>query len=348
VTVVNGGDLGKEADLYPPAATTPEPSWSELAIMPGSDVRLPAADVATLRSVVERARPAVVELTDVVQGLGSGIIVDSSGVSLTNNHVVSALQRDKTVAILADGRRFPVRQLGADEWTDVAVVRIDAPDLPSVPLGRADSLAVGDRVVGIGYAPAFPGGPTARTGTVSDLSGKIQTYQDYPLFNLITTDTFLHPGDSGGPLLNMRGEVVGINSAIRVPRPGRNFAGYSIPIEGARAIADQIVATGQVPRPQIGVNVQDVTPVLSGSLGLPVRQGVLIMQVTPGSPAEQAGLQEGDVIVGMDNLVVSGITDLRRLMVNHKVGDRVPFAVVGAGRPQRTLTVTLIEGATAA
>src|SRR5262249_35971629 len=118
--------------------------------------------------------------------------------------------------------------------------------------------------------------------------------------------------------------------------------------EGARAIADQIVATGQVPRPQIGVNVQDVTPLLSSSLGLPVRQGVLILQVTPGSPAEQAGFQEGDVIVGMDNRVVGGITDLRRLMVTHKVGDRVPFAVVGAGRPQRTLTVTLIEGATAA
>jgi len=348
VTVVNGGDLGKEADLYPQAATKPEPSWSELAVTPGSDVRLPAADVATLRSVVERVRPAVVELTDDVQGLGSGIIVDPSGVILTNNHVVSALQRDKTVAVLADGRRFPVRLLGADEWTDVAVVRIDAPDLPSVPLGRADSLATGDRVVGIGYAPAFPGGPTARTGTVSSLSGTIQTYQDYPLFNLVTTDTFLHPGDSGGPLLNMRGEVVGINSAIRVPRPGRAFAGYSIPIEGARAIADQIVATGQVPRPQIGVNVQDVTPSLSSSLGLPVRQGVLIMQVTPGSPAEQAGLQEGDVIVGMDNRVVGGITDLRGLMVTHKVGDRVPFTVVGANRPPRTLTVTLIEGATAA
>jgi serine protease Do len=343
VTVVNGGDLGKEAELFPVPASEPEPAWQQLAVPPGGDVRLTAAEVATLRQVVERARPAVVKLTDNEQGLGTGIIFDPNGLILTNSHVLTALTAGRIVAVLPDGRQFPVRALGADDWTDVAVGKIDAPDLPSVPLGSATSLRVGERVLGIGYAPIFPGGPSARLGTITSLTGQIQTYQDYPLFNLIASSTFLHPGDSGGPLLNLRGEVVGLNSAIRIARRGSALAGFSIPVEGARAIAEQIIATGRVSRPHLGVSVENVTLDQIARLGLPVRQGVLMSQVQPQSPAERAGIQPNDVIVGMDGRDVSGIDDLRRLMVNYKVGDQVSFVVIGPNRPRQTLVVTLVE-----
>lgn len=343
VTVVNGGDLGKEAELYPREAAEPEPAWAQLAVLPGSDVRLPSAEVARLQQVVERARSAVVKLSDIDRGVGSGVIIDSSGLILTNSHVLTALRPGRITATLPDGRTFPVRQLGADDFTDVALARIEGSNLPYVPLGRAASLAVGERVLAIGYAPVLPGGPSAKTGTIRSLAGEIQTSQDYPLFDLIMTNTFLHPGDSGGPLLNVRGEVVGLNTAIRIARRGQELAGFSISVEGARTIADQIISSGRVARPYLGVSVQDVTPTLVATLGLPVRQGVLLTQVQPNSPAEAAGLQPGDVVVGMDNRDVNGLDDLRRLMVTHKVGDEVSVAVTGPGRPRRVVVVPLLE-----
>jgi serine protease Do len=343
VTVVNGGDLGKEADLYPVAAAEPEPAWAQIAVQPGSNTRIPSSEVASLRQVIERARPAVVRLTDGDQGIGSGILFDSSGLILTNNHVLSALTPGRIVAILNDGRQFPVRQLGADEFTDVALGKIEGPNLPAVPLGSAAGLAIGERVLGIGNAPIFPGSPSAKLGSVRSLAGQIQTFQDYPLFNLITTDTFLHPGDSGGPLLNTRGEVVGVNSAIRIGRRGAELSGYSIPVEGARAIVAEILTSGRVARPYMGVNIQEVTPAVASGLGLPVRLGVLITQVSEGGAGEAAGIQAGDVIVGMDGRDVLGITDLRRLMVNRKAGDRVPLLLAGPNGVRRTVTVTLAD-----
>jgi serine protease Do len=343
VTVVNGGDLGKEAGLYPAAAMDAEPAWQQIAVQPGSTFRLSPTEVTALRQVVERARPAVVKLTDGETGVGTGIIFDPSGLILTNNHVLSALPPGKTVAVLPDGRSFPLRALGTDEFTDVGLAKIDAAGLPFAPLGSAAGLTVGERVVAIGNAPIFPDSPSAKLGTVRSLSGEIQTFQDYPLFNLITTDTFLHPGDSGGPLLNTRGDVVGLNSAIRIGRRGAELSGYSIPVEGARAIADQILAIGRVPRPNIGVSIQEVTPVLASSLNLPVRQGVLVTQVTAGGPGEASGIQPGDVIVGMDGRDVTGITDLRRLMVNHKAGERVNLVLMSGSRPRQTVAVTLAE-----
>jgi S1-C subfamily serine protease len=199
--------------------------------------------------------------------------------------------------------------------------------------------------VGIGYASVFPSAPSAKTGVVRSLAGEIQTYQDYPLFNLITTNVFLHPGDSGGPLLDLSGQVVGVNSAIRIARRGQELVGFSIPVEGAKEIADQLVALGAVPRPHLGISVEDVTPAVASALGLPVRRGVYVRTVTPGSPAAAAGIKVGDIIVGMDNREVTGLDDLRRLMVGHHVGDAVPFAIVTPGLPRRSVTVTLAERA---
>jgi S1-C subfamily serine protease len=353
ITVVNGGDLGKEAGLYPAEAVQPEPASAQIAAPPGSNTRLPDEEVAAMRRVVERARPAVVKLTDNESGLGTGFLYDPSGLVLTNSHVVVSLcpelQRSQAprcaglVAVLPDGRTLPARPLGYDDWTDVAVIKLEGAGFPWLPLGMAGALAPGQRVIGIGYAPALPGAPSAKTGTVRSLAGEIQTLHDYPLFNLITTDTFLHPGDSGGPLLTLNGQVVGINTAIRVARRSQALTGFSIPVEGAREIADQIITLGGVPRPHLGISVADVTPSLAAQLRLPVSRGVLVREVQPDSPAARAGIQAGDIIVGMDGQEVAGLDDLRRFMVNHKVGDTVPFTVITPGTARRMVAVTLAE-----
>jgi S1-C subfamily serine protease len=352
VTIVNVGDLAKEAELYPRSAAEPEPAAAQIAAPPGSGTRLAADELARLRAAVQRARPAVVKLTDGTTAWGSGIIFDPSGLVLTNSHVVTSLERSTLTAQLPDGRTFPVKTLGWDEWTDVAVVEIEPPtpggrlDLPAVPLGSAQALAAGDRVIGIGYAPVLPGAPSAKTGTVRSLAGQIQVERGYPLFDLIQSNTFIYPGDSGGPLLDLEGRVVGVNSAIQVsfgPRVGRQLTGYSIPVEGAVQIAQQLIATGNVPRPSIGITPVDVTPSLATAAGLPVSRGVMVVDVSAGSPAAVAGLADGDIIVGMDGQNVTGVAALRRLMVRHQVGDEVPLVVISPGQARRTVTLVLTE-----
>ena len=212
-----------------------------------------------------------------------------------------------------------------------------------VPLGSAQSLAVGQRVIGIGYAPVLPAAPSAKVGVIRSLAGEIQTTHDYPLFNLISSNTYLHPGDSGGPLLNLSGQVVGVNSAIRIARRSQDLTGFSIPVEGAKQIAEQIVATGAVPRPHLGISVADVTPSLGPQLGLTVNRGVFVREVLPDSPAAAAEIVAGDVIVGMDGTEVTDLDDLRRLMVRHQVGDGITLAVVSAGQPRRNVRLTLAE-----
>ncbi len=347
VTVVHGGDLGKEAALYPTEAAQAEPAAMQIAAPLGAAgaARVPAQDVAAIRQLVDRARPAIVKLTDGLGGWGSGVIVDVSGLILTNSHVVTGVGPNRLQAVLPDGRTFPAKALGADDWTDVAVVKIEASDLPVVPVGSAGSLRVGQRVVGIGYAPLFPGAPSAKSGVVRSLAGEIQVTSSYPLFDLITSDTYLNPGDSGGGLLDLNGRLVGINSAIGVSRRGQSLTGYSIPIEGAQQIAQQLAANGSLPRPQMGVSIQPLTADLAARLGLGggVTRGVVLTQVQPDSPAEAAGLVQGDVIVGMDGRPVADVDTLRRLMVAHKVGDTVQFSIASAGRAPRTVSITLAE-----
>jgi serine protease Do len=346
VTVVNAGDLAKEAGLLPESAAEPEPAWMQIASPPGATTILTADELGRIRRVVAQARPAVVRLTDGTTSTGSGIIIDPNGLVLTNSHVVTSIDRERMRAILPDGRSLPARPIGADEWTDVAVVKIDATDLPHLALGSARSLGVGQRVLALGHAPVFPGGPSAKTGTVRSLAGEIQVDRSFPLFDLIQTNTFIYPGDSGGPLLDLNGRVVGVNSAIQVswvPRQGRQLTGFSIPVDGAFTIAQQLIASGNVPRPHIGITPVDVTPTLAANLGLPVTRGVMIVEVRPDSPATKAGLVQGDLIVTMDNQNVTGLATLRRLMVNHKVGDSVSFGIISSGNARRTVTLTLTE-----
>ncbi|HET7771119.1 MAG TPA: trypsin-like peptidase domain-containing protein [Chloroflexota bacterium] len=340
VTVVNGGDLGKEAALYPSEAAQAEPSWMQLAAPQGTTLRVPAGEAEAMRRVVEAARPAVVKISDGGSGWGSGVIIDPNGTILTNAHVVDGVRRERMRVELPDGRTFPARVVGDDEWTDVAVVKIEAADLPTVPIGASRSLGMGQRVVGIGYAPVFPGAPSAKAGVVRSLAGQIQVDNSYPLFDMITSDTYLNPGDSGGGLFDMSGRLVGINSAISVARRSQSLTGYSIPIEGVQQIAQQL-SSGSLSRPQMGITILEVTPSVQQQYGLPVARGVLITSVVPASAADAAGLLEGDVITNMDGRTVADTDALRRVMVTKKVGDTVSVTVVGVGRPSRTVQLTL-------
>ena len=342
VTVVNGGDLGKEAALYPSEAAQVEPSWLQVASPQGTTMHVPTSEVEAMRRVIEAARPAIVKIGDGGSGWGSGVIIDSNGTILTNSHVVEGLSRELMRVELPDGRVFPAQPLGWDEWTDVAVVKVDATDLPTVPIGASRSLGVGQRVVGIGYAPVFPGAPSAKAGVVRSLAGQIQVDNSYPLFDMITSNTFLNPGDSGGALLDLNGRLVGINSAISVARRSRALTGYSIPIEGVQQIARQLTS-GALARPQMGIHILEVTPSVQAQYGLPVARGVMITDVAAGSPAEAAGLMQGDVIIGMEGRTVADTDALRRVMVTKEVGDTIALSVVGVGRDVRTVQLTLAE-----
>lgn len=340
VTVVNGGDLAKEAGILPNDALVPEPASRAIAAPLGRPEHLDDQTIAAMREAVERVRPAVVRLTDGSPSHGSGVIIDASGLILTNWHVVANLDRRILRAALPDGRTLPAKVLGGDEWTDVALVTVQAPDLVAATFG--DQLARGQRVLALGYAPALPGSPSAKAGVVTAVNDRIQTPNDFPLFGLIRTTVFLHPGDSGGPLFNLQGEVVGLNAAIRT---GGNvqLAGLSIPVDGAQAIAQQILAEGKVSRPWLGVSLNALTPGLALELGLPATRGLLVREVVRRSPADAAGLVPGDMMLALQGRTLASVSDLRRELVNFRVGDMVRLTVLSRQGTQRTVTVQLAE-----
>ena len=252
------------------------------------------------------------------QSLGSGVIVDAgSGLILTNHHVIN--RAEQISVTLADGREFDATVVGSDPDTDVAVIRIDGEDLTALPLADSDALRVGDFVVAIGNP--FGLSQTVTSGIVSALgrSGlRMGGYEDF-----IQTDASINPGNSGGALVNLRGELVGINTAILSPAGGNIGIGFAIPSNMAMAITEQLVEYGEVSRGQLGISVQDLTPALAEAFGLDTRTGVVITQVVPESPAEQAGLRTGDVVLRVDGRPVRHATELRNMIGLLRVGQSV-------------------------
>jgi serine protease Do len=321
-------------------------------------------------SVAEKVRPATVLILNIVQGraagggqianpggqpgdvpqgAGTGFIIDSTGIIVTNNHVVEGAQ--KLSVVLPDGQRFDDAQLlGADPQTDLAVIKVpgEGKNLPTVPLGNSSQLKVGEWVVAIGNALALKGGPTVTAGVVSATGrdeqepGETRGSTGPILHDLIQTDAAINPGNSGGPLVNMQGEVVGINTLGASDAQG---IGFAISIDSAKPVIDalrqgQQVAGRGAGQAYLGIQSLTVTPSIAAANGLSRNDGVVVVNVITGTPAQKAGLRQGDIIFGLDNTAIADQNDLQDALQQHKPGDTVTLKVDRNGT-QETVQVTL-------
>ncbi|MEF8699339.1 MAG: DegQ family serine endoprotease [Candidatus Accumulibacter sp. UW26] len=269
------------------------------------------------------------------RSLGSGFVVSADGYILTNAHVVDSA--DEILVRLTDKREFKARVIGADKRTDVALIKIDATALPTVRFGDPGLLKVGEWVVAIGSPFGFDNSVTA--GIVS-AKGRSLPQENYVPF--IQTDVAVNPGNSGGPLFNMRGEVVGINSQIYSRSGGFMGISFAIPIDVAMDVQAQLRASGKVSRGRIGVVIQDVTKELAESFGLSQAQGAAVNAVEKGGPAEKAGIEPGDVILRFDGKPIASSGDLPRIVGSSKPGSRVTLQVWRKGTA-RDLTLVVGE-----
>jgi serine protease Do len=269
------------------------------------------------------------------QGIGSGFIISTDGYVLTNAHVVA--DSDEVTVRLADSREFKGKIVGVDIRTDVALLKVNATGLPTVKLGNSENLKVGEWVAAIGSPFGF-----VNTITAGIVSAKGRSLPDESFVPFIQTDVAVNPGNSGGPLLNLRGEVVGINSAIYSRTGGYMGVSFAIPIEVALDVSRQLQTTGKVTRGRLGVQIQSLTPELAKSFGLNNTNGVLVALVEPRSPAEKAGLQPGDVILTFDGKPVSDASELPRAVAATKPGTSVTVEIWRGGA-KRQVKATLGE-----
>lgn len=333
----------------PPATPTPaaplNTGWAPPAI---------EADAPTLPSiadVVAEVYPSVVAInTEVVtldifrtpltqKGAGSGWIIDKDGIIVTNNHVVEGAK--KVTVELSDGRTFEAdpNNIHTDQLTDLAVIKINATDLPAASIGDSSELRVGDWVVALGNP--LGEGIRAKEGTVSGLKVSLDVEQGQTLDDLIETSAAINPGNSGGPLVNMKAEVVGITSA-KVAAVGVEGLGYAISSKTAVPIIEQLITQGYVVRPWLGVTLYTVDQYVATINQLPISKGVVVAYVRPGSPAAEAGLQELDVITQFKGKDVTTAEELINAIHDSNIGDEVTMTFV-RGSNTRTITARLIQ-----
>jgi serine protease Do len=276
------------------------------------------------------------------EGLGSGIIVSPSGYILTNNHVVDKATKLKVE--LTDGRDFSANVVGKDPQTDVAVVKINAQNLPTLPFANSDAARVGDLCFAIGNP--FGQDHTVTMGIVSAKNRNLREGQTL-IQNFIQTDAAINPGNSGGALINARGELIGMNTMI-LTGGGSSFGGeagnigigFAVPSNMAKSVIDQIEKTGKVSRGYIGVGLQAMSPELAQQFGLKSSKGALIGDVTPNGPGAKAGLKQGDVVTAIDGKKVEGSEDLTMNVISHEPGTTVTLDLIRNGQPM-TVKVTL-------
>jgi serine protease Do len=305
-------------------STTPlDPTWT-----PPSNMEQPI--LPSITEVVAKVKPSVVAINVKVmtydvfnrptqaEGAGSGWVIDKDGYIVTNNHVVEGA--DSVTVTLSNGSKFSAEDVKTDPLTDLAVVKIDAHNLPALDIGDSSKLGIGDWVVAVGNALGM--GISATSGIVSALDVSLSESADQTLHGLIQTDAAINPGNSGGPLINMSGEVIGIDS-IKIAQVGVEGMGYAISINEATPIIRELINTGYVVRPWLGIGLATVNQMVASFYNLAVDTGVLVTQVTSSSPAEQAGLKAGDVITAIDGKEVSNAGDLVQLINSYDVGQKV-------------------------
>jgi len=278
------------------------------------------------------------------QGTGTGFVVRGDGFVVTNFHVVEGALNIGVVT--ASGRRFEARVVGGDPEADLAVLKVGARGLPTVTLGNSEDLQLGERVVAIGFALALQGGPSVTSGIVSAVGRTIQaadpnapgggrTYED-----LIQTDAAINPGNSGGPLVDLSGRVVGINTAGVQAAEAENI-GFAIAVDRARPVIEAAVRNPAGPVAYLGVSSETVTPTLASQLNLSVERGALVRGIAPGGPADEAGIEVGDVIVSIHGQDVATSQEIGELIIAREPGDRVEVGVVRADGGEDTVTVEL-------
>jgi serine protease Do len=272
-----------------------------------------------------------------VPSSASGFIFDESGYIMTNNHVVRGANEIEVT--LTDGREFEATVVGQDPNTDIAVIKIEGDDLPFLRLGNSDEIHVGDWAIAVGNPLDLEG--TVTVGVVSakgrvdlNIQGGAPLYQDF-----IQTDASINFGNSGGPLVSIEGEVIGVNSAVNAQADG---IGFAIPINLAKEVSDALISEGKVVRGFLGVRPQEITRELAEANDLGGTEGVMIASVEEGTPADEAGIEPGDVITDFDGTRITGVAQFRRVVAGVTPGEEVDVGVVRAGRP-RTLTAVLEE-----
>jgi serine protease Do len=332
-----------------PTISTPkqplDTGWSP----PTVDTESPT--LPSIADVVEKVYPSVVAInTEVVtldlfrtpltqKGAGSGWIIDKDGIIVTNNHVVEGAK--KVTVELSDGRTFDAdpKNIHTDQLTDLAVIKIDATDLPAASIGDSSKLRVGDWVVAIGNP--LGEGIRAKEGTVSGLKVSLDVEQGQTLDDLIETSAAINPGNSGGPLVNMKGEVIGITSA-KVAAVGVEGLGYAISSKTAVPIIEQLITQGYIVRPWLGVTLYTVDQYVAAVNRLPVSKGVVVAYVMPGSPAAEAGLQELDVITQFKGQDVTTAEQLINAIHDSNIGDEVTIIFV-RGNETKTISTRLVQ-----
>lgn len=276
-------------------------------------------------TVVDRVAPSVVQVVD-GRGGGSGVVITPDGYVLTNAHVV---ERSETPRVgLRDGRVVEGRVVGRDASTDLALIRVHCDALVAAELGDSDALRVGQLVIAIGNPLGFQ--HTVTTGVVSALGRTLNGRDGRPIENVIQTDAALNPGNSGGPLVDTRGRVVGINTAVIAAAQGICFA---IPANTATAVVAALIRDGRVRRARIGISAAG-TPIgrgLAARLALPASEGIRVVEVVPGSPAARAGLRAGDILVFLDGTALPSLSALQRLLTADRLGRPLPALVIRRG-----------------
>ena len=347
-----GCQLLPNIDVSPTPSPPPTPTPTPSPIDPGWT--LPATGSAapllpSIAEVVARVKPSVVAInTEVVtydvfnrprtqEGAGSGWVIDEDGIIVTNNHVVEGAE--SVTVTLADGKTYPAEAIRTDPLSDLAVVTINAHNLPAANIGDPSQLRVGDWLVAIGNPLGL--GISAKEGIVSRLGVSITVSSGQTLYDLIETSAAINPGNSGGPLVNMAGEVIGITS-VKIATIGVEGMGYAISINTAKSIIEHLIREGYVIRPWLGVVLRSVDQSVVFQYDLAVDKGAFITEVAPDSPADKAGIEPGDVIVSLDDQEVATAQELVQAIHSSQIGQKVKITF-WRGNTKNTTDAVLVE-----
>ncbi|MEJ2707072.1 MAG: trypsin-like peptidase domain-containing protein [Anaerolineales bacterium] len=342
-----------------PTAATPELSSAQAEPVSVEPVKINTANIeTTITDAVEKTGPAVVTVVGNIPGQqsffgripdqqvsGSGVIVDQQGYIITNNHVVEGT--DQIAVILADGTQLDAQIVGTDKYADLAVLKVNDPVPAVAVLGNSDELKPGETVIAIG-SPLGDFKNTVTVGVVSATGRSIDTGEGYQIEDLIQTDAAINSGNSGGPLVNLAGEVVGINTlVVRGSGTGAiaEGLGFALPANTARAVSGQIIQQGYFSRPYLGIRWQPITPGIARSYNLPVDWGAYVTNILGGSPAAGANIRQGDIIIRIGDVSLDASHSYINALFTYQPGDKIAIELVRNGRNVQ-LEVTLGEAAT--